>query len=152
MLIALRERGDTIVEVLIAVAVISMILGGAFVVTNRNFLNTRDAQERGNALKLVEGQVEQLKGLVATDSDLIFGASVPSPFCIVPGNNVTPPSVTDAGNAACHVNSAGVPTGVEPTYNLSIVRTGNTFTVMNQWTHVRGDITNQVSMKYRLYE
>ena len=48
---ALSERGDTLVEVLIAIAVVSLILGGAFVTTNKNLQATREAQERGNAQK-----------------------------------------------------------------------------------------------------
>ena len=59
----LTERGDTIVEVLIAISVMSLLIGGAFVLTNRSLQGTRAAQERLNALKLVESQLEQLKKL-----------------------------------------------------------------------------------------
>ncbi len=62
----LNNRGDTIVEVLIATAVVSMILAGAFVSTNTSSNNTRSAQERGEALKLAETQVELIK--IAVDS------------------------------------------------------------------------------------
>ena len=72
-LAARRQRGDTLVEVLIAIAVVSLILGGAYVTTNRSLYATRAAQERGNALKLAESQIEQLKGIVASNPTAVFG-------------------------------------------------------------------------------
>lgn len=143
----LRERGDTIVEVLISITVISAVLGGAYVTTNRSFLASRDAQERTAGLKVVESQLEELKGVISTSPNTIFGSGVPGSFCVT-----GPTSVADSGNSACFVNSAGNPTGAEPRYHLMITRSGNTFTVKNQWTSVRGDTTNQIQMKYRLYQ
>jgi prepilin-type N-terminal cleavage/methylation domain-containing protein len=143
----LSERGDTIVEVLIAIAVISLILGGAFVMTNRSLQGTRDAQERVNATKLVEGQVERVKSLAASDGDALFGAGVPATYCI----NGTG-SVVDSTNAACAVGPDGTPTTNEPKFQLSITRSGNTFAVRGTWTNVRGSAQNNVEMKYRVYE
>ena len=61
------NAGDTIVEVLIAIAVVSLVLGGAFTSTRRSSNTTRTAQEQGEALKLAESQVEQIK--IALDND-----------------------------------------------------------------------------------
>lgn len=146
----LRQRGDTIVEVLIAIAVVSMILGGAYVTTHRSLLATRAAEERGNALKLAESQVEQLKGLAKSDPDLIFGAGTPMPFCI-PTSTGTP---VTASSANCQVNAAGAATTVQPIYSLSISRgsDGNTFTVTNTWTNAAGKITDSLRLIYRVYE
>lgn len=144
----LPERGDTIVEVLIAIAVISLILGGAFVMTNRSLQGTRDAQERVNATKLVEGQVEQIKNLATTNGPALFGASTPGTYCISAG------AVTVSTDGACTVDMNGTqaPAGLEPRYQLTIVRSGNTFTARAAWTNVRGDKQNNVEMKYRAYE
>jgi prepilin-type N-terminal cleavage/methylation domain-containing protein len=145
----LSERGDTLVEVLIAIAVISLILGGAFVTTNRNLQNTRQAQERGNAQKLVESQIEQLKNVIATNPTSIFGSGAPASFCI---NAVG--AVVASSNAACAVNAAGTATTIEPIYRLVATRSGNTFTVNNTWSKLTtgGGTTNNVQMKYRVYE
>lgn len=140
------ERGDTIVEVLIAIAVISMILGGAFIMTNRSLQGTRDAQERVNATKLVEGQIEQIKNLAATNDVLLFGAGVPASYCI---NSVG--AVVASTDAACSVGPDGTPTTNEPRFGLAITRAGNTFTIRSTWTNVRGDTQNNVEMKYRVY-
>lgn len=141
----LQQRGDTIVEVLIAIGVVSLILAGAFVTTNRNLLQTRSAQERGNAQKLVESQIEQIKNAAATDSETIFGTTVPASFCISSSG-----AVVASSNASCAVNAAGQATSAEPVYHLSVTRSGNTFTVQNTWSSISGG-SNNVEMKYRLY-
>ncbi|HJQ08503.1 MAG TPA: prepilin-type N-terminal cleavage/methylation domain-containing protein [Candidatus Saccharimonadales bacterium] len=139
------ERGDSLVEVLIAIAVVSLILGGAYVTTNRSLQATRSAQEQSVALKLAESQIEQIKNIVATTPDAIFGPAAPSPFCIIAGAPVL------AGTPTCAVNANGVTSGVEPKYNISIGRVGNEFTVNETWTDVSGRNTDALKLKYRIY-
>lgn len=147
------ERGDTIVEVLIAMAVISLVLGGAYVTTNRSLLATRAAEERGNALKLAESQLEQLKNIGKTDPDSVFGSGIPNPFCISQELDIV-----GAANEACRVNSSGAPTEVEPIYNLSVTRSGPDsndgymFTATTEWVDPSGDMTDQVRIIYRIYD
>jgi type II secretory pathway pseudopilin PulG len=142
----LSERGDTIVEVLISIAVISLILGGAFVATNRSLTATRDTQERSDGLKLVESQIELLKSQVSTNAAAIFGSPV-SPFCIV-----TATSAVSASNTSdCKMSAAGTPTTVDPKYNIAITRSGNVFTIVNTWDGITGRPA-KVEMKYRLYQ
>ncbi|HUS25754.1 MAG TPA: prepilin-type N-terminal cleavage/methylation domain-containing protein [Nevskiaceae bacterium] len=142
-LVQLKERGDTLVEVLIAIAVVALILGGAYVTTNRSLIATRDSQERATGLKLAESQLEQLKGVIITNPTV--GST--GDFCISSaGTAVTSTS------AACKVNNNGVATTVEPAYNLSITRsvTGDTFTAKNQWNRVGGG-TDQLQLVYRVH-
>ncbi len=152
----IKERGDTIVEVLIAIAVVSLILGGAYVTTNRSLIATRAAEERGNALKLAESQVEQLKGLAKSNPDAIFGAATPMPFCIsgFTSNVVTANSDPNLNNAECKLSAGGTPTSTQPVYSLSIIRgsDGNTFTVTNQWSDASGRINDNLRLIYRVYE
>lgn len=141
------QRGDTIVEVLISIAVVSLILGGAYVTTQRSLLASRAAQERGNALKLAEGQLEQLKNIATSSgAGTLFGSATSGTFCVVNG------SITDAGNAGCAVDSAGQPTGKEPVYHLSATRAGNTFTVKNTWSSALGTGNENLQLTYRLYQ
>lgn len=58
---ARKSAGDTIVEVMIATAVIAAVLGGSYAIASRALRSGRIAQERIEALKLAEGQVERLK-------------------------------------------------------------------------------------------
>lgn len=142
----LRQRGDTIVEVLIAMTVIAMVLAGAYVTTNRSIQNTRSAQERGNALKLAEAQIEQLKGVIATTPDAIFASAITnSPFCVY--NNAPVP----VANANCSQGTNGAATLAEPQFNLSMTRAGNTFTVLNSWNDVNGKTIDKLQLTYRAY-
>lgn len=147
----LAERGDTIVEVLISIAVISLVLGGAFVTTNRSLQGTRQAQERVNATKLVESQIEQLRAVAASQSAFIFGSGVPASYCISGSIALPANPVVASTNSACAVNTSGTPSSVEPVFHLSITRSANTFTVRNSWNNVHGSQDN-VEMEYKLYD
>lgn len=157
----LNQRGDTIVEVLISIAVVSMILGGAFVLTNRSLQATRSAQERGNAMKVIEAQLESIKSIAGgEDSDLVMGTS-PSPptnFCIVPTSLAT----ASAGTNNCKFDTLGNNNNTtEPVFNISITRTavsggeGYTFTITNTWNSISakgGAGQERATMSYRIYK
>lgn len=142
----LSERGDTVVEVLMAIAVVSLILGGAYVTANRSLQNTRDAEERSNALKMAEAQTEQLRHLASTNPSVIFGAGVPASFCI------SGTATVDSSTALCLVNGSGALTTTPPAYRIAITRSGNTFTITSTWIKVGGDQQNSVQLKYRVYQ
>jgi hypothetical protein len=59
-----NSAGDTIVEVLIAVAVVSLVLGAAFAVVNRTLHNAQQAREHTEALNLLQGQLERVKSTI----------------------------------------------------------------------------------------
>lgn len=144
------QRGDTIVEVLVAIAVISLVLAGAYVTTNRSLQATRAAQERGHALKLAESQLEQLKALAAMDPDAVFGSATPVPFCVS-----AELAIVAADDEACRVDASGQPTETEPVYHISIMRSGpqnGQFAVTNEWEDPSGRMTENVRLLYRVYE
>ena len=62
------QRGDTIVEVLLAMAVVGLVLGVAYGITNRSVAIGRSAQERSEALKLAETQLELLKEYISQEN------------------------------------------------------------------------------------
>ena len=62
------ERGDTIVEVMIAMAIVGAMLIGGYNVVTRTTRNAQDVKERGEALRLLEGQIELLRSGVAKGS------------------------------------------------------------------------------------
>lgn len=59
--VRLCSRGDTIVEVLMAMAVVSTMLVGAFKLTHLSQTGVRDSQEHAEALTLAQSQVEMLR-------------------------------------------------------------------------------------------
>ncbi|HLZ15352.1 MAG TPA: hypothetical protein VKQ34_05200 [Candidatus Saccharimonadales bacterium] len=148
-----RERGDTIVEVLISVAVVSLILGGAYVVSNTSLQQTEAAQERGNALKLGESQIEQLKGVIATNPQAVFGPGAPASFCIASTTTVV--DTTGPSSNLCSVDVSGIPTppaNRKPIFTLAIRRTGQLFALKETWTDVDGRTTDNLQLTYRAYQ
>jgi type II secretory pathway pseudopilin PulG len=147
----LSQAGDTIIEVLICIGVVSLILGGAFVTTRNSQIGVRDSQEHAEALKLVESQIEQLRADAAGDGKIIaFG----TPFCMY--NQEPVDAATAPTSADCVQNNADQPTTNQPAYHLTVDRAnsngGYLFTVQAWWFSVTGNGKAQESMVYRLYQ
>lgn len=121
------QRGDTIIEVLIAIGVISLVLTAAYATTNRNSMATLDTQEQSAAVKLTEKQVE----LARTRS-----ATLGSGACFATDGTSKP-----ASDAACAVVSGGA------TYKIADTYAGGVFTTKVTWSGVMGDDKN-VTMVY----
>jgi Tfp pilus assembly protein PilV len=154
----LNQRGDTIVEVLISIAIVSMILGGAYVMTNRSLQATRGAQERSNALKVVEAQLETLKSIAGgANTNLVMGPNPPASFCIVPTTLAVSSALEDEN---CRFDALGnAYTGnSQPVFKITITRTavaggeGYTFTIKNTWDSIISKNTEQTTMSYRIYK
>ena len=156
-----REAGDTIVEVLIVIAVISLVLAAAFVTSNRSLHSVQDAQEHGEAQTLVTGQLEELKSLSASSSSAAIFTIRP-PFCITNnGSSLQPVAYVAAPPSPCIVIGSGAPASAsaQPAYAIQISRSYDntsaayTFTVQATWASVFGqNSTNNVTMYYRLYK
>jgi type II secretory pathway pseudopilin PulG len=150
----LSNAGDTIIEVLICIAIVSTILGGAFVTTKQSQTGVRNSQEHSEALKLVESQLEQLRG------DTADATTSGTPFCMY--NEATYSAVIAPASAHCTQNSAGQYSQPDSRYYLTITRCnavgcGNSipnsylFTVKASWPEVTGNGNAQETMVYRLY-
>ena len=135
-----KQHGDTIVEVLIAIAVSSAVLGTAYGITNRTVKNQQQINEHSQALKIAEQQLEQLRGMAAVGNSGPFSAT--SPFCIVLVGS-TPTVKTPDSDGSC--KTAGV-------YNVAVIRTGgNLFTAAVTWDGIHGGI-DKVSLDYKVYQ
>lgn len=127
------QAGDTIVEVMIAIVVISTVLAGAFLVSRSSLKHVRDSEEHSQALKLVQGQVELLRDTAAQTKQA--DANWPSPFCMTP----SPKAATDA------LCTSGL-------YHLSIAEIDaahNTYQATATWDSVNGG-TARVQISYRV--
>lgn len=158
----LNARGDTIVEVMIAIAILAAVLGGAYAAAGRSLRIARQSEERGTALKLAEGQLEKLKALAPDPANNMFSAAT---FCIDDGTPPVPPAqVTGfSGSApdtdlaaddfsnypgACQVTQNGV-------YNLSIQYDSSAsaydlFTILVRWDRLGGG-RDEVRLLLRLH-
>lgn len=146
----LSQTGDTIVEVLLALTVVTSILGGAYITSSRNLNNNRQAQERGEALKVAESQLERLKAAATSGSTAPY--TIGTSFCLDSTNGVQSATIPadqadnfDAYQSVCTVQGGG------PIYYVAIVRSGaDTFTVSIRWDRAGGNGRDTVTLVYRL--
>jgi len=143
------ERGDTIVEVLLAILVIGAVLTGAYVTANQTLNANRASQERSEALKYVEKQLEQLKANVDT-----IGAQ-PNAFCLDKTSGAIVPIADPAGSPNLSSDNFVYPDGcneglVPGGYHLSIRQSGTTYTVNARWDGAGNSGRQQTTMYYRV--
>lgn len=87
MLKKLGKTGDTIVEVMIAVSIVGLTIASAYAIGSRSLKAARQAQERGEAIKIAEAQLEGIKAIVDSGDKAKINAlkSGPSVFCVNSG-------------------------------------------------------------------
>ena len=152
----LGQRGDTLVEVLICILIVSVILTGAYVTTNKSSLRVIDAQERSEGLKIAQGQLEQVRQSASLGTTNVFDRAIGDAFCMVDNQ------IKSASLPECKQDEAGAPTTVQPAFAVSTVRqacVGGTlpancslFTVTVSWESIATKTAAYQSLTYRLYE
>lgn len=148
------ETGDTIIEVLIAVTVIGLSIGLAYGVANRSLKSARQSQERTEAVKLAEGQTEQLKALSYRDDASDQGIfSVGQTYCLKNGIKKVL-SKTIGSLDSDDLNNYGEcqlpwPSGL---YKVAVVpKANNNFEVYVRWFGIGQLKKEEVKITYRLY-
>jgi type II secretory pathway pseudopilin PulG len=145
----LNDLGDTIIEVMIVLAVLAMALSISYATANRSLLDIRQAQENEQATELVQGEVEELRTLTSPSSPVnIFTTSS---YCLT---TTAPYSMP----ASCQFTYGGQPAPPgAPLYTVSIIysplsASGGTFTVTATWPDVEGQGNDTIQLVYRLYQ
>ena len=165
MILFRNQRGDTIIEVLISVAVLSLVLSASFGLANRNSQAFRQAGERGEAQKLAQAEVEKLKTYLSNSSNSM--PSLNSYFCmkndptaglimVVFTNPAKPPADP---NADINLTNSGYPDDCKAPagelYYRYIYRgtgpTKDTYTSNVRWVAVTGHGVDQVKIVTRQY-
>ena len=154
-------RGDTIVEVLISVTIISFVLGAAYLLTSHSLQAGLAAREHSEALNYVQGQIERLK--IAKETDPNFNATYrlstpPNPaFCLFvdPSGATKTVSKVAAADPRCAVDSA-TPVGgryhLSTTYSKPTDVNPKTFKFSATWERVGTGTTERVDIYYRVAE
>lgn len=147
MIVRRFKRGDTIVEVLLAIAIVSAVLAGAYVTTNRSLRAGRDAQEASEALELAEGQVERIKSLSALP---VVGRNIYSPslvgFCITSSLEiVTIADLSDINSYDPKCKSSFYSIGVEKI-------TDKRYVARVQWPGILNSPVRKVELVYRVQQ
>lgn len=150
---SLKQRGDTIVEVLIVVMVLGFIIGISYAVASASQKHNRQTEERTQAVKIAEAQMEALRGYTGAIAN-------GTKFCFNDGGQI----VTLPGNTQAATSSAEpfndypegckqVPVGGSCNaycYYVSVSKAaGDNYTVMVRWDGVNAR-RDQVILYYRL--
>lgn len=115
MILQRRQAGDTIIEVLLAMSVIGLVLGMAFGIANRSVQIGQDAQERTEALKIAESQLEIFKSEFAGSSAL-QARTEDAPFCLDTSTAVL--TIIDSTEPGCSGINGNGQSGL---YSVSII-------------------------------
>lgn len=136
----LKQRGDTIVEVLIAIVIVSMVLVAAYVTTTHSVNGMQDTQEHSEALQLAQAQLEYLHNSSTQPTNN---------HCFLQSDG----SITNGTN--CVVDASGCPivtcdsSNTQPQFTLSISQTTSslsnepTFEVTVRWASLLSSSQNQ---------
>lgn len=150
------QRGDTIMEVLIAVGVLGFMLASAFTITNRNQLTIRDSQERSEGVKIAEKQIESLRSF--------YSARTPGDDAITEGfcfkDDGSKADNTEAYNnsysADCSISSNGYnyqiniwPPGTDSKSSYAVGGKSSSYAVTVRWDAIKGG-TNEVKLFYAI--
>jgi Tfp pilus assembly protein PilV len=148
-----NQRGDTIVEVLISMTIISSILVGAFILANNSKLQVTNSREHDDAIKILESQLEEMRAYATSNSNPDQGVFITTAFCMYHDQ----PALTSTGN--CVQDDNGNVTTQQPEYNVSIQcqnqcpdhNGGYLYDATVWWPQVTGHGNATESMYYRLY-
>lgn len=124
------QTGDTIVEVLISVCVISLVLAGCYAVANRSLQTGTESAQRSEALALAQQQIEYIK---ASPSAY---ANQSSAYCIVDGSIKT--------------TSSDCQLGSNKQYTVKTTDSGLLFTIKASWPANNNEGQDQLTLYYRL--
>ncbi len=159
------NRGETIIEVLIAIAVIALTLGTSFALANRSLRLGIESRERGEALQIIESQIESLKYVYAiarengleAQFDILYRTN--TPFCVRAIETVDP-SVhhRPVTSPDCTVNSLGASGQPDSRYRISIQYVADTSPALNnsvhefsvRWDRFGGAVDEPTRIYYRL--
>lgn len=149
----LTARGDTIVEVLVVIAIIGVVLGGAYAFVNRNVKNNQQAQEHSRAVRAAESQLEMLRNFVANNpiptGRFCFIGSGSNIQKVTIGGALPAPALSPAG----HPGQCKVSDGTVAERYLTGIKadSGNKFTVYVTWVGPNGN-EQKVSTAYKVYK
>ncbi len=155
----LGQRGDTIVEVMVVLAVLGLALSISYATANRGLQQSRNAQEHSQALGIINSQIELLRNVFAEQA----GGSLPAgAFCLAPPTATQTVNATTLGTGATGFKNALATDNLNTTaypgpctqdgrYRLSIVpRVGNVYDFRVRWDGISNLGRQQEELTYKV--
>ena len=154
-----NNQGETIVGVLISVAVVGLVLVSTYVIVRGSANLGQAARERTQALKVVESQLERLKYTVVASNPAQDPFSPPAAFCI--NDDLKIVDLTAMLPMDCSLGDAV--TGGEREFEFTIVYHADglnpasfydddLFVLTAQWLRIGSDRVDRVVIYYRIHQ
>lgn len=163
---ALKNQGDTIVEVLIVLAVLGFAISISYASASRSLADAEQSEENSYAAELAQTQVEEIRSMVLGSTEAPTGSI--SGLASIPVSPGPPPSqqfCMNGGTASpsiCQLQNNG--NGVTYTVTDTLTQTQNTnpandmyipyvnsFEVAVTWPDIQGQGTDEVTLYYNAY-
>lgn len=145
-----NSSGDTIIEVLISIVILSLVLTGAYVTSNASFKNIIDSQQRIQALDVAQNQVEDLRAYAATPR---FASFVSSSSCFQlssnPATNNVPVAYDNSPSGVC-VSQGLYLSEITFVTTAPVVAGNHEYQITVTWPSINGAGNSQVVLYYRV--
>jgi type II secretory pathway pseudopilin PulG len=162
-----NSLGDTIIEVIIGIAVLGTVMSVAFVSTSHSLQVGTDAGNRNKALGYAQQQIEFIKYALSKSTISSYTANPGQPFCIDPSSGSIVQIASGGTIRLCTVctfpngsvdsyidpNNGSCPSGDDDIYSVAETFGGpstNVFTVNADWAASNGSGSAQLVLYYKL--
>lgn len=151
------QRGDTIVEVMLSIVIISLVLASAYLSVSKNLNVSIDTAARDQAIWFAQDQVEKLR-YQARNGTIPSAYQIAGPYCIDIAFAVqtsTSPTYFDTSKNMCYENrifsQAPDAFWISVSYDgTSTSSTYKVFTVTTKWQSSRNDSQlNEAKLYYK---
>lgn len=149
-----KQTGETIIEVLISMAVLGLVLSASYALANRSTQANRQAQERAEALSENSTRIELLKTYLEDDGSVPAGD-----FCVYRNSSGELKTQTTTGTIpsdAQEYDPADYPNqckaGPGGRYGTAINKSGDTYIVTTRWFRVAEGGVEELSIEYKTYK
>lgn len=158
-----NQLGDTIVEVMIALAILTLTLGGAYYSASLSLRNDSSSQEHSEATELAQSQIEALWARAQTESPFLSSDSTGT--CL-DTSSLQPQAANycnfdNSGSPNCAASNGGFCYTItdqltNPSDSTCLGDTSNitcyNYAITVSWPALGGGTNNQIVLDYRLDE
>jgi type II secretory pathway pseudopilin PulG len=139
-----NHRGDTIVEVMVSMLILSLVLAAAFGSSSKSLQTGTDASNREQALRLAQDQVEHIRNEANKVPSGLGGWPQSQYYCILPSGAVDVVDV-DTTTHVCYNLSSNKKIGASIYY---VAPPSGVYTVKAKWNNSNGGI-NELTLYYK---
>lgn len=164
MKILKQQAGDTIIEVLVVLAVLGLAIGISYATATRSLMAARQAQETSGAVEQLRAEIEALHSMYKVDTSQ-FATIANEYHCVMgpPGSYTISAQVTGTGGKSPDISiasdrasytSGGNNCTANSLYYIYFVYNGNAnngaFTVKAQWDDAAGQGIDSSTLIYNV--